>query len=240
MDNKKILSEFTETDLFWLDDISILFNTNRMIEFFPTSDMTFNEQLNALTRLIIYISIIIFLYTYNTLSIYIGTIFLLLIYIVYLFKDNINIKTENYKDILNKVGADPNNNDKQNTGLINSYEYDNDGNLCQGPTKNNPFMNILSTDYKDQPNRPPACPIDMDNIKKKIDDNFYTNLFRDPNDIWNNRNSQYQYYTTPSTTIPNDRETFMNWCYRPPYVCKDGDQNACFKNYNDPFIQSKL
>ena len=32
-------------DLFWKDDISILYNVDRLTEFFPSSDMNFDEKL---------------------------------------------------------------------------------------------------------------------------------------------------------------------------------------------------
>ena len=52
----------TIPDTFWLNDISILFVGNRLIEFYPTTDMSKYEKMNAITRLSIYISILLFLY----------------------------------------------------------------------------------------------------------------------------------------------------------------------------------
>ena len=36
-------------DLFWKDDISILYNVDRLTEFFPSSDMNFDEKLIIIT-----------------------------------------------------------------------------------------------------------------------------------------------------------------------------------------------
>ena len=97
------------------------------------------------------------------------------------------------------------------------------GRLCQLPNKNNPYMNVLVSDYSARPERPPACT----DAKDKIEDNFNIHLYRNVNDIWNKNNSQRQFYTNPATTIPNDRDSFMKWCWKTTAVCKDGDQEAC-------------
>ena len=34
--------------------------------------------------------------------------------------------------------------------------------------------------------------------------------------------SSRQFYTNPSTTIPNDQESFAKWCYGDMPSCKDG------------------
>ncbi len=101
---------------------------------------------------------------------------------------------------------------------------------CVKPTINNPFMNVLTSD---NPTRSPACNIDDPKIKADIESMFGHGLYTNSNDIWDKNNSQRQYYTNPSTTTPNDRDSFMKWCYNTTNVCKDGDQNACLK-YEDP------
>ena len=109
---------------------------------------------------------------------------------------------------------------------------DDNGNLYEKPTKDNPFMNVLLTDYVDDPTRAPAADIEDPNIRKDIKKMFDHGLYKNANDIWDKNNSQRQYYTNPSTTIPNDRDSFMKWCWKVPYVCKDGDLVDCLK-YDD-------
>ena len=95
------------------------------------------------------------------------------------------------------------------------------------PTLDNPFMNPLAGD---NPTRPEAC-----NTKssKDLSENYLDHdLYKDVNDIFEKHNSQRQFYTTPSTTYPNDREAFMKWCYDTPYACKAGDMNHCLE-YED-------
>jgi len=97
---------------------------------------------------------------------------------------------------------------------------------CKVSTPDNPFGNPLPGDNEIL-NSTPLC--DPDLHKEVIENNFERDLFSDINDVFQRNNSQRQYTTQPSTTIPNDREGFMTWCWETPYVCKDGDMDACFK-----------
>ena len=86
---------------------------------------------------------------------------------------------------------------------------------CQAPSQHNPFMNVLISDYKYRPQRPPACSRKNDaNIKKNIDHDFRKNLYQNLDDAWGRNNSQRQYFTMPSTTIPNDQRAFAEWLYK--------------------------
>ena len=97
----------------------------------------------------------------------------------------------------------------------------------QLPTEHNPFMNVLLTDYTENPQKKPASDIDNPKIKEEIAAKFNTGLYRDVDNIWETNNSQRQFYSTPSTTIPNDRDGFMKWCYNTPYNCKEGNISNC-------------
>ena len=57
--------QIVKSDPFWLNDFKILIEKSRLIEFFPTYDMTISEKLNAITRLMFYISIVLMIYTQN-------------------------------------------------------------------------------------------------------------------------------------------------------------------------------
>ena len=94
---------------------------------------------------------------------------------------------------------------------------------CQPSTPSNPFGNVLPTDYVADPARGAAC---MD--RNTQDNNWSQGLFRNVNDVWDRNNGQLTFNTQPSTTIPNDRDAFQKWLYQIPYVCKDGDMEACY------------
>tara|TARA_B100001248_G_C27363468_1_gene447717 strand:+ start:100 stop:663 length:564 start_codon:yes stop_codon:yes gene_type:complete len=58
-------------DNFWFKDPMILFQKNRLKEFFPIKDMTNIEKLNALVRLSIYLGILLTVITHNYMYLYI-------------------------------------------------------------------------------------------------------------------------------------------------------------------------
>ena len=39
-----------------------------------------------------------------------------------------------------------------------------------------------------------------------------------------------QFYSTSSTTIPNDQDGFLKFCYGDMLSCKGGDELACSNN----------
>lgn len=209
-------------DLFWIDDPKILYDTSRLIEFFPTSDMNTNEKLNALTRFFIYISVLLFIIYHNYKVFFIAIVASIIIYIVYYNEDKKQIQDQ--EEFEDKIKNDLNIS-KETPIKVNEV-----GDVCQLPTPNNPFMNVLMTDYTDNPNRPPACPYNDEQAKESTEKYFDHNLYKDVEDVWGRRNSQREYVTMPSTTIPNDRDSFMKWCWKTTYVCKDGDLNYCLQN----------
>ena len=105
------------------------------------------------------------------------------------------------------------------------------------PTENYPFMNPLRTDYIDNPNRKAYSSKyrpQNEKIKKMIDDTFNINLYKDLSDVFEKENSQRQYYTLPSTTIPNEQRQFANWLYNTPETCKEGNGSQCVANLYTP------
>nr|WRJ70011.1 hypothetical protein TetV2_00566 [Oceanusvirus sp.] len=81
---------------------------------------------------------------------------------------------------------------------------------CVKPTKQNPFMNVLNSDSR---TRKASCdPLDP-LVKSKIDDEFGRSIFRDVDDVWERNNAGRTFYTTASTTIPNDQMGFAEWLY---------------------------
>lgn len=208
--------ELTINDPFWFNDFSILFQNNRLIEFFPKKEMSYSEQLNAILRFSIYLSILLFLSNNNYLVFYIPILISILTYFLH----------KNYKEQTNNE----NNKNKLSEGFKDKLKKK----KCYQPNNNNPFMNVLLTDIKYNPKRSKACNINSNNVKQEIESNFNLNLYRDVTDVYGKNNSQRQFYTTPSTTIPNEQDKFANWLYKTPPTCKDGNQQQCISNvYNN-------
>lgn len=105
------------------------------------------------------------------------------------------------------------------------------------PTPRNPFMNVLIDEIKYNPDRPQAAPIDSPVVKKTLDDFFRVQWFSDPTDVFGKSQSQREFVTVPSTTIPNDRDSFQNWLYKiPGKTCKEGGREACVGGTNGAAI----
>lgn len=106
------------------------------------------------------------------------------------------------------------------------------------PTADNPFMTALVDEIQRAPNRPPpSSGVGMEpptmtasdpETKKELDAFFQTSIYGDPGDVFNRNQSQRQFIVPPSTSIPNDANSYQNWLYRiPAKTCKEGNSSAC-------------
>ena len=208
------------SDPFWLDKISILFKKERLIEFFPTYKMTLIEKLNAITRLGIYLGLVLYFVTKKYLYLYIPII--VGSFTIFIFKtqrENIELYFNSYNSELNR----------ENKKILEKKK-------CTKTSINNPFMNFNV--ITDDPARTEAC--DTWNSKeeaKKVEDNFNYNLYRDVSDLYGKNNSQRQFYTMPSTTMPNDQTAFAKWCYNTGPTCKEKSIN-CTANWSPGMIDT--
>ena len=206
MSNIEIMNNDDNNDPFWVEDYKILFYKERLTSFFPTIHMTLIEKLNAIFRLSIYLSIILYLLTNNYLYLYIMIVVGGFTYFIYYTqKNNIELYFNSFPES-NENMIEKNILEEKNNKII--------------PTVENPFMNInLITDNK---NKDAALPSWNNNkIQKDIENKFGYNLYRDVGDLYGKSNSQRQYYTMPSTTIPNEQTSFAKWLYGTQPTCKE-------------------
>ena len=219
---------------FWITNPNIIFSKDQMFEFFPTDDMSFSQKLNAVSRTIIVMTLVSFLYTQSVRILIIGGVSLFFVYMLYLHntskKDAVNTKkkqTEGFDDPTSKVYS--------TTDMMNVFK---------APEAGNPFGNVLVSDYLYNPKRKPAPPAYNANVAKDIVEkakecvrrnnpdqpDITEKLFQDLGDEYVFEQSLRQFTTTPSTTIPNDQEAFMDFCYGGMTSCKEGNAFACAKN----------
>lgn len=219
---------------FWINNPNIIFSKEQMFEFFPTDDMSFSQKLNAVSRTIIVMTLVSFLYTQSVRILIIGGVSLFFVYMLYLHnttkKDAVNTKkkqTEGFDDPTSKVYS--------TTDMMNVFK---------APEAGNPFGNVLVSDYLYNPKRKPAPPAYNANVAKDIVEkakecvrrnnpdqpDITEKLFQDLGDEYVFEQSLRQFTTTPSTTIPNDQEAFMDFCYGGMTSCKEGNAFACAKN----------
>jgi hypothetical protein len=100
---------------------------------------------------------------------------------------------------------------------------------CKKPTLDNPSMNQSLDDFNKEA-VPVACNADIPDIAKDQELKFNASIYRDIEDVFDNKNSQRQFFTVPHN-IPNDQEAFARWCYKFPTTCKT-DQERCLR-YED-------
>lgn len=91
---------------------------------------------------------------------------------------------------------------------------------------NNPFGNVLMSDYKYNPNKKPVNDDYTPNLEQSInskikefivqennDNNEIYNLFNTVGDQFTFEQNNRQFITNPSTTIPNKQDDFLKFCY---------------------------
>jgi len=200
---------------FWLDNPNSLFNKSHISQIWPTSELTTNEKLNAITRLIIILTLVGYMVTKNIKIVVSFFVAIGVIIVMQRTKSNDEIKEtfQNEKYLVEKPNI-----------LKNNYTV---------PTKKNPLMNIMMDDYKYNKDKKPAAPSYNENILKQINEtakNPNSELYKNLGDNLKYENSMQNFYTMPNTKIPNDQEAFAKFCYGGMKSCKEGDTFQCTRN----------
>lgn len=106
------------------------------------------------------------------------------------------------------------------------------------PTEKNPLMNVMLPEINSNPHRKPALkaylPETDDLIKAKVkarvNKDVDPRVFRGTNDEMDLEHSMRNFYTMPSTTVPNKQEDFAQFCYGEMISAKDGNPQALERN----------
>ena len=107
------------------------------------------------------------------------------------------------------------------------------GTVTTFPSPENPFMNVLVHEVKYNPMRGSAASVDCPVIKGTLENYYRVQWWADPTDVFGKSQGQRQFYTMPSTSIPNDRQSFQDWLYLiPGKTCKEGNREACSPGTN--------
>jgi hypothetical protein len=213
----------------WINDFTILFDKNYIFEVYPNSTMSFEEKLNAVTRLIILITILGYIFTFSNRILFIGFFTLLLLFFFGKLK---TFDTFGQKDGFevrgNKVIGLFEKNGKKNQKIIHPEELKKvlREDYADG-TKKNPFSNVLLTDIMDNPEKksaPPAFNLDVDenitkNVKRSVQTmnptikNTNKQLYKD---MWQEfllDQSNRVFYSMPNTKVVNDQSAFSQFLY---------------------------
>lgn len=236
--------------LFWSDNPNILFQQPYVFEFFPVSGMTFEQKLNALTRTVIVLTLLTFVYTHNTRVLAVSAVTILAIYLLFYHK---NLSKENFaggggrvrfSNMVEGFSVDVNGVPAKDISLEND-DLIIPSDLYDLPvSKRNPMGNVLLTDYDYNPDKKPAPPSYTEKFGKDIlkqakhmiansnpgQPDIANKLFSDLGDELNFEQSMRPFYSTASTTIPNDQNAFADFCYGSMVSCKEGNMFACARN----------
>jgi hypothetical protein len=195
------------TEMFWAEDLNVLVDASKLIKFFPTKFQTDTEKLNSIMRFTMNVSIVLTMYHNDPRYLLISLIGAVITYTVF------TINQEDKEHMENGIVSP----DKPKVNTA--------------PTLNNPFMNHSVFDIIENPDKPPA-EFYADNtegskkIQEDIEDKFSYNLFKDVEQVYDKVNSQRQFYTMPSTTNPDNRETLQKWLYGDMPSYKDNTYDA--------------
>lgn len=212
------------TTPFWLNNPNNLFKSGEITHVWPSPEMSFEAKLNAITRLVILITLLGYLLTQKTKIILSGILTLGAIVLLYIIKTKDGIKEAfTTRDLYNIIKTE-----------------------FTEPTQTNPGMNVLLTEIDDNPHRKRAAPafnpiVEQDINKKtkqfvvqNFDDTTAIDerLFKDLGDNFNFDQSMRSWHSTANTTIPNDQKSFTDFCYGDMISCRDETNNelACTRN----------
>lgn len=232
VDNKE-----TSMDVpFWTNNPNILFDGKYILEFFPVDTMTYEQKLNAVSRTIIVLSIVGFLFSKSVRTLIVGAITVFAIFLMFYYHKKESFKnnedyTEGFENPADAVLAEKN------------LPINKEG-VFMSPSAKNPMSNVLMTDYDYNPNKKPAPPAFNHNITEEINKktkqmiselhkdqpDITKKLYKDLGEEFEFEQSLRQFVSNPSTTIPNDQSSFAEFCYGSMISCKEGNLFACARN----------
>ena len=192
----------------WYRDPAGFMRDTAATHFVPTKDDTLPVQLNAVMRFAIYFTLVLLLIKRDVNVLFIAVFAAAATYVIY-----------------ESHAADQHRVREKMEGLDLALSHENKP--CVRPTRHNPFMNVTPDQYDTFPNRPPACNPLQRQVKRAMEDKYEHNLFRDVDDVYGRKTASRQFYTMPSTTIPNDQTAFAEWCYKTGPTCKEGNGLRC-------------
>jgi hypothetical protein len=203
---------------FWLSNPLILLEKEYISEIFPKKEYSLERKMNALTRIIVILSILGYLMT-RSIKLLITSITTLII-IVLLYRTQKDKKIKITKEKLDELKSGQ-------EGFTNPAVYELTKKEFTVPSESNPLMNVSLNEYVDNPNRNIAAPSYNVAVEKEINESVKKNLdprlFKDLGDDLYFEQSMRQFYTNPNTSIPNAQKEFAEFCYGGMLSAKEGD-----------------
>jgi hypothetical protein len=233
---------------FWVTNPNVLLDSRYITEWFPVEGMSYNQKLNAISRLVILLTIVSFVFLKAIRLLWIGGVCLLVIFLLH-YSQTRSVGGGKQEGFFGNVandklrGTDPAlhaivkfaTNDPSKIGKTEYFDV---------PKINNPYNNVLVTDIVDNPDKLPAPPAYYPETEKAILDRtkeaiqkmnptfpgIMKKLFSSFDDHFEFEQSMRQFHSNPATTVPNDQGAFAEFCYGEMISCKEGNQFACARD----------
>lgn len=227
----------------WVNNPTILLDKNTIFEIWPTQQMCYERKINAMSRLIILLTILGFILTRSMKIVVVGFITLIVIYLFYYqnwYKRKKNNKEgfelhddDDYNPVVN-VNTSNSTNENANKNKSNNYNSENGTPLkefvnenYQRGAKTNPFGNMLLTDIMDDPDKLSAPPsfnpsvsTDIRNNVKKMVQMVNPGIKCSDKQLFNNLHDNFDldqsirvFNATPNTRVVNDQSAYGKWLY---------------------------
>ena len=234
---------------FWSNEPTILLNKEYIFELWPTTNMCYEQKLNAISRLIILLTILGYILSMSQRVLVIGLLTLVVIFVLFKMK-----KQKVTKEMLNE-GFNVKGNevtgmfDKKSDYYVNPQTLDSvlKSEFKEG-NKKNPFSNVLLTQIGDEPERksaPPAFNVDCDeditkNVKRAVQmmnpgiKNTNKQLYGDLYQEFELDQSNRAFFSTANTRVQNDQSAFAQFLYNDlKYSAKESTPEGAFARVQD-------
>jgi len=236
------------TITFWSNDPLILFNKDYIFEVMPKQGMSYEQKMNSITRLIIYIAFLGYILTTSIKLVLVCLVILFFIFILYkvrqqnIINEGFNNNEDTSPKVYNSLMTSNNITNPQTLETFSKKEFK-EGN------KKNPFSNVLLTDIMDDPDRnaaPPAFNPEIDenitkNIKKSVQHmnpgikNTNKQLFSDLTDNFYLDQSNRSFYSTANTRVSNDQTAFGEYLYGNMPSSKESNAGGAMQRVKDSY-----
>lgn len=229
---------------FWGNEPTILLKKEYISDLWPTNDMCYERKLNAITRLILIITILGYIFTMNARVLLIGFITILAVFILFkmrkqkLTREDI---VESFESMDSNTCTSIENPVTLDKVLKTEYKEGN---------KKNPFSNVLLTQIMDDPERKAAPPafnpeVELDitkNVKRTVQmlnpgiKGTNKQLF---GDLWQEfqlDQSNRVFYSTPNTNvIPGNQSAYAQYLYGDMPSGKEATPEGAIQRVKDNF-----
>jgi hypothetical protein len=205
--------------------------------------MSFEEKLNAITRVVLILSILGFIFTMNSNILIIGLLTIAIIYSMYRLRKQ-NILKEKGKKLEEGFENESVKDTKEPKKMLKQMlkqEF-------HPVTKKNPMGNVLLTDIGDDPERQSAQPAfnpnvhdDINSKTKRQTQMLYPGIKSTSKQLYGDLYDNYQFdndmmrnfYSMPNTKVTNDQGAFGEWLYGNMPSGKSSGPDGAFARVQD-------